>query len=297
MILLTGATGFVGRHLLDTLKKKFSVRCLLRNKPSVNFSGCEMVYGDVSDRESLFRATDNVDTVIHLAAVVYSVKPDYIYGVNVEGTKNLVHAAIKNKIKKFIYVSSAAVNFTHDCYSTSKREAENILVQSGLRTTILRPAEIFGEGDERGITRLIYLVRNLPVIPVLGRGDYTFQPVYVEDVVFAITQCVASQLENNKIYNIAGPLALTFNEMIDIISELLRVKRLKIHLPISLIKSLVVLQEKFLLNPLISSEQISRITTYNKHWSIDDSIRDLGFNPLNFREGIRETIFKLGMAL
>mgnify|MGYP003984101359 FL=1 len=290
MILITGASGFVGTHLVHALAKTHKIRCLLRDSSKSSFPDCEIVEGDLLNYESLLHATEGIDTVVHLAAAISSTDTSSFFQVNVGGMENLVSASKKNKVNKFIFISSGAVTTNEDLYSVSKEKAEKVLIESGLKNIILRPAEIYGEGDTKGITKLINLVRTFPAIPIFGKGDYTLQPVYIKDVISAIIQFVNSQFENHRIYNIAGPSVLTFNDVIDTISECLDVKRVKIHIPLSLIRLVVSLQEKVLPKPLISSDQITRITTPGKQWDIQEAVRDIDFQPLFFREGIEKTI-------
>jgi nucleoside-diphosphate-sugar epimerase len=293
MILITGASGFVGTHLVHALIRTHEIKCLLRKNSSSSLPDCEIVYGDLLDYESLLQATKGIDTIVHLAADISSTDYSKMDQVNVGGMENLVSASRENKVRKFIFISSAAVTASKDPYSICKKKAETILIGSGLESIILRPAEIYGEGDNKGITKLTNLIRTLPAIPVFGNGEYTLQPIYVKDVVSAIMKFIDFQFEGCRIYNIAGPSVLAFNTVIDIIAECLGVKRIKIHIPISLIRLVVRFQEKILPRPLVSSDQILRITTPGKQWDIHETVRDIGFQPLSFREGIKKTISKI----
>ena len=293
MILVTGSTGFVGTHLVHALSGTHKIKCLHRKSPKSTFPNCEIILGDLLNYESLLKATDGVDTIVHLAGVISSKDPEYFAQVNVKGMENLVNASIKNNVKKIIFTSSGSVTFGQDPYTLSKEKAEKMLIESGLKSIILRPAEIYGEGDNKGINSLINVVRNFPVIPIIGKGDYTLQPVYIDDIIYAIMQFINLEFENYRIYNIAGSSALTFNDVIDTISECLEIKRFKFHIPIFLAMLIAIVLENISSKPFINRDQVSRITTPDKQWDLAKIVKDINFHPLSFREGIKKTISTL----
>jgi len=127
MILITGASGFVGTHLVHSLSKTHKIRCLLRDSSKSTFPDCEIVYGDLLNHESLLHATKGIDTVVHLAAAISSTDTSSFFHVNVDGMESLVSASKENKVNKFIFISSGAVTTNEDLYSVSKEKAEKIL--------------------------------------------------------------------------------------------------------------------------------------------------------------------------
>ena len=115
MILITGATGFVGRNLLEKLSKR-PIRCLVKDKSSLG-KNIEIVRGNLTDLKSLDEATKNISIVIHLAAIIKSKNKEEFKKINAEGTRNLVNASKKNGVKKFIYISSSDVIFKKSDYA------------------------------------------------------------------------------------------------------------------------------------------------------------------------------------
>src|SRR5208337_4490948 len=233
MILITGASGFVGRNLLRHIDaKKMRIRCLVRNKNKLGGDEeAEIIEGDISDRNVLNEATKNVDTVVHLAAVIKSSVPREFVDVNVTGTKNLVEACLRNEIKKIIYVSSldAALN-KHDLYGETKAGGEDEIIRSGIDYIILRPALIYGT-DLNGINVLAKIVKTFPIIPVIGGGTHKLQPVYINDVCEIIAKLINSDIRN-KIYYIAGEQDISMNALIDKIADIYGKKVFKIHIPL-----------------------------------------------------------------
>src|SRR3989344_21776 len=192
MILITGGTGYIGSNLLKLLEGK-KIR-LLVNDSYVN-ENFEAVNGDLTDVESLDKALKNVETVIHLAAATHS-KDDKMFNiVNVNGTKNLIEACKKNKIKRIIFMSSmAATRRFRDSYGESKYKAQELIRNSGLKYTILRPSLIYGKGS-LGMKHTVEYIKKVPFfIPIIGKGEAIIQPVYIDDVLKAIISC----LDNDK---------------------------------------------------------------------------------------------------
>jgi len=182
MILITGGTGYVGKELLKSLNAD-DVKILAR-KGSLIPKNYEAVYGDLMDKDSLVKAVDKVDCVVHLAAVTHARNMSEFYKINVEGTKNLVEACKNSKVKRFIFISSMAVCRKYlDDYGKSKRDAEEIIKNSGLSYVILRPTMIYG-GDSEVIKRFISYVKKIPfIIPMIGKGSGKIQPVHVNCLV------------------------------------------------------------------------------------------------------------------
>lgn len=265
---ITGASGFLGKHLIPEIQK-------------LDFT---ILKGDLNDKELLNKNLKDVDTVIHLAALIKSKKKSSFYKVNVLGTKNLIEACVRAGVKNIIFISSYLADFFYkkSAYGQSKLEGEKIIKKSGLNFIILRPTLIYGKGDDKNLTKLIKLIRKFPLVPIFGHGDYYLQPVYVKDVVKTINFILEKNIFNKKTYNLAGEL-LTYNEIINQICKKLNKKRIKIHLPIGLIKVLVGIYEKILPGHFITVEQINNLTRKKKVVDINEAKKDLSFTPAPFK--------------
>jgi len=260
-ILVTGATGFVGCHLLNKLDK-YEVNILSRKKTSIK--GVKIFIGDLFDKKILLEAS-KVDDVIHLAGI----SDGNVCKVNYEGTKNLIDACTENRVKKFIFISSYDAVLNTD-YGKSKLKAEEYLKNSGLNYIIFRPTVIYGRNSKKDIGRLIKLIK-LGVAPIPGDGNFKLQPLFVDDIVNAIVKAVESKIKN-KTYFIGGANALSFNEIVDIISNHLHKRVIKIKIPGFLVR----LRNKSLL--------IDK--TYNNH----EVEKDFKINIKRFEDGIKEII-------
>lgn len=281
-ILVTGATGFIGSRLVENLSKikKYRIRCLVRRKgPLKHLKNIEIFSGDITSKSSVKNAMKNVDIVVHLAAIKYHYLPDAeIYETNVMGTKNLLDYS--QRVKHFIYISTILVHNPLDTYSKTKLEAEKLVEESGLKFTILRLPFIFGKGDKTNITKMLDFLKKYPIIPIIGNGKQLIYPMHVDDVV-EIIKYVIKKNKTGKfvVYN----HVMTVNKFIDIATKTLRLKRLRLHIPIIFIKIFSLILSLVTKKPFITTSQLSniekRISLKNikrfkyKYLSLTDSIK------------------------
>ena len=283
-LLLTGITGVLGTALLKKLNKDGSLklRALARRRES-RFEGCEMAAGDLLDCKSLLEATQDMDAVLHLAALTHTSREAEYFRINVEGTKNLLRACAQNKVRRFIHVSSAAASADGGAYAVSKLQAEECVRQSGLSWLILRPAEVYGAGPGEAIQKLIGWVRKFPVIPVIGDGQYTLSPVFVEDVVSSLHEAVRREEVSGEVVGLSGPEVLTFNELIDRLSGFFMIRRSKIHIPVSLACGIVEILSR-LKTGVVTPDQIPRLLSRK---SASSNSELLGHHPRPLEDGLR----------
>jgi nucleoside-diphosphate-sugar epimerase len=173
-------------------------------------------------------------------------------------------------------------------------EAEKIISNSNVVYTILRPTMIYGSYRDRNMCRLIKYLRRWPIIPIFGNGEYLQQPVYVKDVALAITQALESERTIRKSYNISGGDALTFNQVIDTICNILNRRVWKIYLSPSPIVALTRSAEKIGLRLPIKAEQIQRLNE-DKAFDFAEAAHDFGYNPCSFADGIRAEIQEMAI--
>src|SRR5579872_6134458 len=191
MILITGATGYIGRHLAARLAQNGErPRCLVRDVKRaaavLPASQVELAQGDTTRADTLAAALRDVDMVVHAAFITADHKQstgNHYYETNVQGTANLIKAAKEAGVKRIIEISGLGTRPDKPgTYMQGRFEAERMLKESGLNWTIIQPSVLFGKGAPfiKGLTDLI---RTSPVVPLIGGGKIQFQPIYVEDVV------------------------------------------------------------------------------------------------------------------
>ena len=292
-ILVTGATGFIGKHLVHELskpelRKKYNLIYFTRRPVQENF-----ILGSLEDKNSLLTATKDIDCVIHLAGETRSPNKYLNYMANVTGTKNLIEACRKNKVKRIIFIGTVNADLKkRGAYGESKKQAEEFVKNSYLDYVILKLGMVYGPGDNQ-VSKTLGLVKKLPVIPIIGDGTKKIQPVYIEDVVGAILACLEIKKFRKKIYNICGPYPITFNDYIQIILDSLSLKRVKIHIPVFFIKLFLLLTGRAFRH-IITFEIVDSITQ-NKEVDIRDAQHDLGFKPKEFKAMLPFLIHKKKM--
>ncbi|MBM7856016.1 NADH dehydrogenase [Desulfohalotomaculum tongense] len=295
MILVTGATGYVGRHvvkaLADTGEK---VRCLVRNTKDANLPGVELVHGDVTDQVSLAVACTGVDTVIHLVAIIREGKGITFEDINIKGTQNLLSAAKESKVKHFVHISALGANTNPKYkYAYSKGVAEVEVVNSGLKYTVLRPSVIFGPGFGF-VDRLLQTLRMMPTVVALpGDGSVKFQPIWVKDV----AECIVRVIENqerykNKIIDIGGPEHLTYEQMLDILMEVTGIKKAKIPVPMPLVHIAAKFMQYFMEDPPVTTVELAQLDTDNIT-DIHAVKKHFGFTPTRYADGLEYIKYKL----
>lgn len=286
MIAVTGSTGFIGKRLVQKLiDSGFSVRCIVRRKiplasPIKNLS---FFYADLNS-ETLWEALKGADTVIHLAALLSSKEKEKAMLVNVDGTRNLLEAAKKAKIKKFIFISSELAKYPEkNFYGKTKLLGEELVKKSGIPFVILRPAIVFGPHDNKNLSVLIKKLRQLPFGIVIGKGDYFFQPVFVDDVADAIIASMQREAAIGKTLDIAGE-PIQFREIIQTIFVEFQMRKPILGIPKKFLLFCAAILEKLPLK-ILTRERIESISK-NREMNIEPAKKILGFKPKSFRDSL-----------
>lgn len=248
-ILVTGGTGVMGAGTLpELLRRGHSVRLLARGAKSEAAAYPERVEpfpASVTDPDRLNGAAQDCDGVIHIAGIVEERPPARTFqSVNVEGTQYVVNEARRAGVRRFLYISSLGADVGTSPYHKSKRAAEQIVENSGLAWTILRPGTVYGPGDEV-ISLLLKLVRGLPVIPVVGFDDQPFQPLWFEDMGKAAAVAIGRGDCVERILEIAGDEITTTRELIGKLGAITERSPLAMPVPATLTRVASRLVERF----------------------------------------------------
>jgi NADH dehydrogenase len=239
MILVAGGTGFVGTHVVHALRAaELPVRVLARRPEKhdqLRAWGCELVQGDLTDPDSLRRAADGCDTVVHLVAILLG-KPEAFERIMVQGTRDLVEAAKGAGTKRLVLMSALGTEEGREAtpYYHAKWEEEQAVKYSGLEHVIFRPSFVFS-GDGGILEQQIRVVRYSPVTPILGR--HRMQPIWVDDVASFFTAAVSADEAANRTFDLGGPDRLTWADLHALIRRTLGKKRLAFTMPPGLLKA------------------------------------------------------------
>lgn len=294
MILVTGCSGFVGIHLVNALTQSgFQVKCLSRGTRSLDHLPEEcitFVPGDVTDPESLIKAAEGADTIIHLVGIIREKGDASFERIHVGGTRNIISAAKARGVRRIIYMSALGARESGGTgYETTKWRAERMVQDSGLEWIVVRPSTIIGRwGGFSGV--LLDLVRKPPVIPVIGSGEYRLQPLYIGDLCAAFLKMIEGTSLWGRTYEFGGPEQLTFNQMLEITREVLGSRKRMVHLPLWFMRPMIRVMETVLPNPPITSDQLTMLleeslTGQNAFTEV------FGIELIPFREALRMTVY------
>lgn len=326
-ILVTGATGFVGMHLVrELIRRGERVRAFGRNRASLDAlheSGAEVVNGDLRDADAVTRACHQVQTVYHVGA--FSAPWGDVRefeAVNVGGTRNVLNGCRAERVQRIVYVSSPSVTFDgNDCvrqtesapypvrfvspYSRTKKEGEDLVNEAhgNLETVIVRPKAVFGPGDTSLLPRLLRAA-EAKRLPQIGSGNNRVDLTYVDNVVHALLLAGESDKAVGNTYTITngdpGSDAPCLWGIIGHVLASLRLPAIRRTLPLSValafagsaeVVAKVTGREPFLTR--YSALILARTQTYD----ISAARRDLGYTPIvPFAEGLEQTITALRNA-
>ena len=251
MILVTGAAGYLGSHIVKRLADEGqAVRALVRNRAWAEAEGrlanlkIEWIEGDVTKPETLAAAMQGVDAVIHTVAIAIEKGGRTYEAINYQGTVNVVDAAKAAGVRRFINVCQLGADSKLPYrFLASKGKAQEYVAASGLAWTAFRPSVIWGPEDEFANT-FAKLVPISPLIyPIIGNGQAKFQPVWVEDLVTAIIKSVDDPATVNQDLELGGPEVLTIAEIEQRTLQAIGARRKMIRTPIPVLRVVVKLME------------------------------------------------------
>jgi NADH dehydrogenase len=248
-VLVTGATGFIGPHVVHALRaREAPVRALVREHSRgsrLAAWGAELVEGDVTDPDSLRAALAGVDTVIHLVAIIKGSRADF-ERVMAQGTRNLVAAAEEAGVRRFVLASALGLNeHTKDQvpYFAAKWEMERAVKASPVEHVIFRPSFVFGR-DGGVLPTFVRLARFAPVTPIVGPGTQRLQPIWVEDLAEYYARAIDLPEAAGRTFEVGGPDAPTWNEFWERLKRVLGSRRPSLHIPFGVMRVQAALTER-----------------------------------------------------
>jgi uncharacterized protein YbjT (DUF2867 family) len=297
MILITGASGYVAQHTLQRLsalkaqspdRLPWPIRALVRNPQradKLRAFGAEVAIGDVTDPASLAKAMEGVKKVIHLAAVNRDRGQVTMERVNAQGTVNVVEAAKRAGVEHIITVVGLGADPKRPfpLAYTQGRGVEAIMA-SGIPYTILEASVIFGPGDEF-LNTLAGLAKLPPFMIVPGDGKTRFQPIAVQDVAACVVDSLYRPEVLNRRLQICGSEVIALEGIIDAILDELQVKRVKLYMPVALLRPAVAIMDATLPKPPVTPSLLAQLGVDNV--ATDNAITSVfGIQPIKLREGI-----------
>ena len=292
-IFLTGATGFVGSHVLpDLLGRGHAVTALARTEKSAAAlraryptaaSALQVHRGDVANPTTLTGALRDHDVVVHLVALArdWSGGAD-LDRINVGGTAALLDAASRDGVGRFVHLGAMGVEERPSLhYASSKARAERAVRESGLDHTILKPSLMWGARD--GFFNIVAALVKVPapIVPVPGDGKSRFQPIWVGDVARAVAMAIESPRQfSGRSVELGGPRYWTYAEITKEVARALGKRRLVFPMPVPLISLVAGLSEAVRLPFPVATDQLRQLALDNIG-ATDAVERELGFAPVD----------------
>lgn len=290
MILITGATGFLGRHLVRRLVGAGeTVRCLVRaESPGMTWlqaQAVEVVPGHLLDADAVAAACRASRQIVHLAAPVHEGGDAVVERSNRRGAEILVDAARSARVERVLMVSplgtasSAGLPFLR-----SRGAAEDYLRESGLPFVILQSSLMFGQGD-RLISGMIRLLQRTGLLLIPGTGKTMLQPIWVGDMVSCLLRALYDEAALDRTIPIGGPQHLTYEEVADQVAKMLNVPRMKIHLSRRAVAWIARLLEGLGQNPFLGYRHLELLEV-GTITALDAVKRSFGFQAMPLIEGV-----------
>lgn len=313
-VLVTGATGFIGRCLVGRLLcLGHEVRALVRGTSTVRDldAGVETVTGDLTDTESLRKAVQGVEMIYNCAGLLgkWGVQEEKLYAVNVAGVQNLLAASISSHVRHIIHLSAGGVtgplpdgpvDETYPCrpstpYERTKWQGEQAALemarQHHLPLTVVRPTFTYGPGDPHKLT-LFRAIRQ-GTFAFVGSGASTIHPVYIDDLLDGLERC-AAKAPQEAVYIIGGERPASKKELVGLIASCLNVSPPARSLPAGpVMGAALILETVCRVLPFDPPLTRSRVLMLSKNWgySIAKASRELGYCPrVSLDDGIRRTV-------
>ena len=285
-VAVTGANGFVGRHLVARLLLgHHEVRALISERPGAekelpgSGAGMDVRRADVRKPETLRGAFDGCDAVVHTVAIPTERKQRFAE-VNVAGVAHVVAEARRAGVRRIVHMSALGADPASPYpYLRSKGEGQALVTGSGIGHVVLRPSLLFGEGDDF-FPRLAFSLM-FPVVPVPGDGRSRFQPLHVDDLAQALVAAV-ERPETSGVYEIGGAEPVTYDEML---AETMRgtgKHRPTFHLPVPLMKPPAFFMGLVMPDPPVTIGQLDLL-------AVDNTTRQ---NALESAFGVRPRPFR-----
>ena len=315
----------LGSHIVEHLVRAGKqVRALVREGSDTKWlasqPGVELCYGHLEDEEALTKACEGIDVVYHSAAKVGDWGPwEAFERITIEGTRMLLEAACKAKVRRFIHISSISgyghpdgENLTLDetaplgqnlyrwsYYTKSKVAAEGLVrkahQEKGLAITIIRPSWLFGERDRVTVKRVVKAIRS-GTMKIIGDGSNRLNAIYAGNVAQACLLAADKEAANGQAYNISNNGVITQQELFDTYAKYLGCEPIKKHVPLWLAVRAAFIME--VLWKLFHSKKPPILTRYaawlmgrKVYFSIEKAQKELGWEPeVGYEEAIRRTV-------
>ncbi len=288
MILVTGATGFLGRHLVERLLSgNYPVRVLLPEARAEDLPwerAPEIVVGSILDEEALFRAATGAHVIIHLENAQWWGSARDLERVELVGTRNLITAARAARVGRIITMSHLGAS-PASAYPILRYKGlvEDALRSSGLAYTIIRSGLVFGE-DDAFVNHIAMQLAATPGVYLMpGRGEVVLHMIYIEDVVSALVGSLENLDTVDNVIEIGGPEYITLDDLIHTVMRVSGIHRVVIGVPPYLLRWMTAIYGRIMPRSLITPQWLD-ILAANRTARLGNLFQYFGIHPRRFED-------------
>ena len=286
VVTVFGGSGFIGRYLVQRLAHQGCViRVAVRRpsraqflKPLGNVGQITPVAAALQDEASLRAAVDGADAVVNLVGLLYEKGRQTFEAVHFRGAKSIAEFSAQAGVTDLVQMSALGASADSEAdYARSKAAGEAAVREAFPDAVIVRPSVVFGPED--GFFNLFAVIARLsPVLPLIGGGRTRFQPVYVGDVAEAMAVCLSDPTRRGQTYELGGPKAYSFKELLELLLVQIRRRRLLVPLPFGLATLEAAVLELLPVPPL-TRDQVRLLRHDNVVGAGASTLADLGITP------------------
>ena len=299
IIAIFGAGGFLGKHLMRELTKlDYRIKVATRNpylkgylKPLGSPGQIELFKTNIFNPKDVKNILENCDLVINLVGILYENKNQKFNEIHSEFPNMLSNLCNEIGIRNLVHVSALGIKEKHSSiYMQSKFKGEKNIQENFKPSVILRPSVVFGPED-KFFNTFASLAQFSPALPLIGGGKTKFAPIYVGDVAKAIVKALELNNSEPKIYELGGPENYSFKELMEILLNEIKKKRLLISIPFGFAK----FQSYFLQmmpNPLLTQDQVELLKHDNVVSGNYPTLKDLGITGTPIKNILSKYIYR-----
>jgi nucleoside-diphosphate-sugar epimerase len=275
-IILPGGAGLVGQNLVARLKAKGYNNLVVLDKHRVNLKILQQIqpdiiaeYADLAEPGVWQNYFKNASAVVMLQAQIGGLVYDEFVRNNLNSTKHILDAIKTYNVPYLVHISSSVVeSIADDFYTNTKKEQEQMVLNSGISCPILRPTLMFGWFDRKHLGWLSRFMQKMPIFPIPGHGRYMRQPLYVGDFCNIIISCIEQRIQNG-IYNISGHEKIDYIDMIRAIKQTINSRTTIVKIPYQLFYVLLWTWALFDKNPPFTTQQLAALVGKDEFEVID----------------------------
>lgn len=294
-IVLTGAAGLVGQNLIVELKSQGFTNLVAIDKHAYNMGILRELHPDVTAIEADVaiageweNAFGGAACVVQLHAQITSKYPEEFIRNNIDATKIVLDAIKRHAVPYLVHISSSVVvSVANDDYTNTKKAQEKLVVESGIRHTVLRPTLMFGWFDPKHFGWLSRFMAKTPVFPIPGDGRYMRQPLYERDFCRCIADCIVRE-RHGEIYDVVGDTRIDYVDIIHTIKKAKGLRTWIVHIPYGFFGFLLRVYALFSGKPPFTADQLKALSAGDDFKGVDTQAV-FGVKQTPFADAVRES--------